>query len=275
MDYWAFRTGDKDEYGRDERFVFPFYTKDVISYWNHPLTTLGHKTHPLLSALNQAFVQNKDYYGVEVRSTGAPIITQLGELAEFGIKQYAPFWMRGVAKEVEREGGEGMSGLFDLMTKKPLKIVAAQVGIMPAPAAYNKSNAETLMTEIGVAERPSGALTKEKREHFDVTKKIRHAYLIGKDAEGNALLQGAIQQGQLSKREIGMLKKSANETPMSYAFKRLKAEDALRVWAVMTPEEKVAAGKEMAVKMRSVLLNASPENRTKLLPGFREALAYR
>lgn len=273
MDWWAFRTGNKDEYGRNERMMFPTYAKDIMAYYQHPTTTLLHKTHPLLSVISEA-ARNKDYYGTEVRSPGEDLFTQLGELGWFGIKQFVPFWMRGVGKEAERSGYEvSPTGIMDTFLSSPLKVLAPQIGIMPAPAEFGKTQAERLMTEIGAEERASGAATKAEREHFDLKRRIRHDYMAGDIGSAEARIQGAIDQGSLSRREISDLRKTAKETPSSYAFKRLKADDALRVWNLMTQDERRAASGEMLTKMKSVIKNASPEKRNELLPMFREALA--
>ena len=73
-------TSRKDEHGNDERFVLPTYAKDILAYARHPLETLGNKTHPLVSLMNDIFVKNKDYYGVEVRSRDASLPVQAGHL---------------------------------------------------------------------------------------------------------------------------------------------------------------------------------------------------
>ena len=146
------------------------------------------------------------------------------------------------------------------------------VGIMPAPSLYNKTPAERLMTEMGAEERPSGTMTKAQREHFDLLHQIRRDFMVGNTTEAEARMQGAVQQGVINRREIGDLRKMSTQTPASYAFKRLNADDALRVWEVMDDEERRVALKEMTMKMISLIKNASPQKRNELLPKFKAAL---
>jgi hypothetical protein len=149
MDYWAFRTGRKDEHGNDERFVLPTYAKDVLAYARNPLETLGHKTHPLVSLMADIFLKNKDYYGVEIRSRDASIPKQAGQAAAYVVKAFEPFWTRGARKEVQREAGF-------------VRTTAPFFGVMPAPRSVTETKAENLAHDLMLEQIPSGARTKEQ-----------------------------------------------------------------------------------------------------------------
>ena len=151
LDYFAFRTGKKDEQGREERFLIPSYMKDILAYARHPVETLLNKSHPLLSMINDIFVKNKDYYGVEIRSRDDSIPEQTKQAAEYVVKEFDPFWTRGVRREMER-GAAPTSA----------RTVAPLFGVMPAPRSVTQTPAENLAHDLMLQQIPSAPRTKEQ-----------------------------------------------------------------------------------------------------------------
>jgi hypothetical protein len=224
LDYWAFRTGGKDEYGRDERFVLPTYAKDIMAYENSAGKTLLAKTHPLINMIGQA-IENKDYYGTEIYPKDAGPIETLADLAKYGIKQFTPFWMRGTARGIEREEGFG-------------QLAAPFVGIMPAPKNINRSKAESLMDVYLTAHRSQGARTQEQAERSDLRRSIIRDMRMGKKEEAQEKLSTAIAQGQLSQSDRVYIHKESKLDPLTAEFGGLRIDEALKVWEEATPEEK-------------------------------------
>jgi hypothetical protein len=151
LDYFAFRTGKKDEQGREERFLLPTYMKDIVAYARHPGETLLNKTHPLISMLNDVFVKNKDYYGVEVRNPDSSLPAQAGQTAAYVAKGFEPFWTRGARREFAR-GADVLSA----------RTVAPLFGVMPAPRSVTQTPAENLAHDLMMQQIPSGPRTKEQ-----------------------------------------------------------------------------------------------------------------
>ena len=264
MDYWAFRTGGTDMSGRPERFVLPTYAKDIYAWATDPKHVALAKTHPLLSMIGET-MRNSDYYGVKIRDKDEGAITQLGQLAKYGIKQFVPFWIRGVEKETERSGG--------LAKTSPAKILAAQVGVMPASAAYTKTPAEKEMDEIyQEEEKRIGGRTKAQSEKSDIERDIVHAFRSGRQAEAEQKIREATTAGKFSHRDIVTLRKRMRTEPLVYSFGKLGAEEALRVWDKADEKERKIL-RPILMKKKNGLHNAAPERRQQLLPLFNKALA--
>jgi hypothetical protein len=222
-DLLAFRTGGKDEKGNPERFMLPTYAKDIYAYAQKPGTTLMHKTHPLLSMIGD-LANNKDYYGTEIRHQGDNPIMQLMQAGKFTVKAFIPFWMKGTSKEFERGGSIAA-------------MAAPLIGIMPAPADLNKTEAERLASQLVSDRMPKGTKTQEQ---FERSQLVQH--LTGLARRDKAQAQQEIRQA-LKSREITMLQaqhvfQNARLAPIQVAFKRLSYEEAQRVYEVATEEEK-------------------------------------
>jgi hypothetical protein len=258
MDYWAFRTGGKDEYGRDERYVLPSYTKDIMAYYRDPVQTVTNKTHPLINMIAAA-VQNKDYYGTKIRNEDDPLLNQGADLARYGISQYVPFWMRGIQRQMRTD-------------TDPREYIAPLVGIMPAPSYFNKTKAELLMSDYISEHQMIGGRTKEQTEKADLIRTITRKFVTNKPDEGATLIREATDKGKLSARDIRQITTNVQTPPTIRAFKRLSPEEAIRVWAVATDAEKVAMRPVMETK-RAGLKNAAPEKFKALDDKFAEALS--
>ncbi len=222
-DLIAFRTGGKDERGNPERFMLPTYMKDVWAYSQAPGTTLMHKTHPILSMIGDA-IRNKDYFGTEIRHSGDNPIMQLAQLGGFTAKAFAPFWMKGVAKELDRDGSL-------------LSMAAPLIGVMPAPADMNSTDAERLANEFVRARMPAGARTDAQ---FERSRLIAHlTSLVRHDSEeGAGKIKQALQERKINGLQARHIMQNARLSPIQVAFKRLSYQEAQRVYEVATEAEK-------------------------------------
>lgn len=169
MDYFAFRTGHKDEQGNDERFLLPTYMKDLVAYARQPLTTLYHKLHPFLSVINDV-ARNRDYYGYEIRNPHGTAAEQAAQTTKYVIKAFEPFWTRGVRKELERDAG-------------PLRTSASYVGIMPAPAYINRTPIQNKISDLfhlrsGEGTKPYGTQEKDAEKRAARNKSEMDIYMF-------------------------------------------------------------------------------------------------
>ena len=231
MDFWAFRTGGKDEYGREERFVLPTYAKDLFAYYEDIGHTVLAKTHPLIGLIGDIY-RNRDYYGVKVRNEDDPIWQQVADSAVFTGKQYIPFWMRGASKETERGGG-----FMKTLEESPSKILAPQLGVMPATAAYTMSKFEKKARAIQRDERPLGTRTKEAGEKSDLKRSIEMK-LRREDISAEDDINDAISEGTLTRGEAAAIRKKASTDPMEALGKSLTLDQLARTIPYATDEEK-------------------------------------
>ena len=222
-DLLAFRTGKKDEKGNAERFMLPTYAKDLYSYVQKPGTTLLHKTHPLISLIGD-LAHNKDYYGTEIRHQGDNPVMQLAQAGKFTAKAFIPFWMKGAAKEFERGGSIGA-------------MAAPLIGIMPAPADLNKTEAERLASQLVADRMPKGTKTQEQ---FERSQLVQHLTGLARrdPAQAAKEIAEARQEGKITNLQAQHITQNARLTPIMIAFKRLSYNEAQRVFEVATDEEK-------------------------------------
>ena len=233
-DFWAFRTGGTDEFGRPERFVLPTYAKDLYAYYEDAPKTLMAKTHPIISIMGD-LIKNKDYYGVTIANEDDAFILRQIERGEYVLKAFEPFWIRGAKKEAERGGG-----LWETMQTQPQKLFAPQVGIMPATSAYTLSPAEKMMNKFIGEQIPQGGRTQEAADTSKARREIVRAIRNGATID---TLPEKLQEkaDKLTDRQTKNIKKDAELTPLQLTFKHMQDPDmgkTLKVWAKANDQER-------------------------------------
>lgn len=231
-DYFYIKTGNLDENGDPERVNLPSYMKDIMPLvlargfkrkLKAGLTMASHKLHPLMSSIFQ-MLQNRDYYGTEIRNEDDPLVQQAKDIAEYIGKNFLPFGIRGVQQERERGSSRA-------------KQVLPLIGITPAPRRLNQTAAQELMAEFAEAERPIGTRTKEQAEKAKLKAESVRAIRRG-DQAGIDRMKAAEASGTLSATEVRNIRERAAAIPVAHAFKGLTLDQALKVWEVATPKEK-------------------------------------
>jgi hypothetical protein len=231
MDYWAFRTGGLDEKGRAERFLLPTYMKDLFAWWQNWGHTLLAKTHPLLGVIGDIW-RNRDFYGIKIRNEDDPVIQQAADTVGYGLKQFEPFWIRGAAREAERGGG-----LEKTLQEEPQKILAPQLGIMPATSAYTMSAFEKYARKVAEERHPLGARTKEQAEKSKLKQKLEMG-LRRWDPEAMADLEMARAAGEITRTEAIEIKHRAKQDPIEKIAKSMTLEDLVKGIRLATEQEK-------------------------------------
>ena len=235
-DFLAFRTGNTDEHGFAERFMLPSYMKDMWAYWNDAPGTLGAKVHPAIGMIKNV-AQNKDYYGTEIRHEGDNIAEQFSQVLGFTVKQFVPFWMRGVQKEQERGGSLAAEALPFL-------------GVMPAPAELNRTPAEKMVRQFMVARTPSMTKTAVEMDRGKLISKLTRSMRAGDPGADNDI-QEAVSNGEISTRAARQIKKDAGLTPLEVGFKRLSLDEANKVMEKARPDEQEVLAPLLAKKQVS------------------------
>jgi replicative DNA helicase len=235
-DFWAFRTGGTDEYGRPERFLLPTYLKDIHAYMQDPGKTLLAKTHPIISIMGD-LLRNKDYYGVTIANEDDNAILKSIERGEYVLKAFVPFWIRGAQKEAERGGG-----LMETMRNSPQKLLAPQIGIMPATSDYTKSAAEKLLSKYIGEQIPQGGRTKEQADANSAKREVVRALRNGANIDS---LPPKLQDhlGKMTDKQINAIQKESELTPIQASFQHLQdptAEKSIKVWSMADDKERDA-----------------------------------
>ncbi len=231
VDWWAFRTGGYDEYGRPERFILPSYVKDLFAYWQDVGHTVLAKTHPLIGVVGD-IIRNKDYYNVEIRNPDDPIHQRAVDVAIYGLKQFIPFWIRGAGKEAQRGGG-----VIKTLTEEPAKILAPEVGIMPATSAYTMSAFEKYAREVQTRRHPMGTITKQQAEKRMLIRDLELAVRRG-DVDAQTEIREAKREGKITDEEAQDIPRKAKEDPIKRLATSLDIDDLARGVSRANEEEK-------------------------------------
>lgn len=216
-DYYFVQTGDIDDHGNPVRVVLPSYMKDLFHAFRHPLSTVTNKLHPLLSMVAQ-MLENKDFYGIEIRHAGDPVMKQILEELKYVGKEVIPFTGRNASKA----------------QSTALK-VAGLVGVTQAPAYASKTAAQELADELNAEKMPTSARTQEQADHSALRSQI-----IGQERAGQqtGLLAKSEAEGKITPHDASYISRMAGMTRLQASVSHLSIDDAQKVLEKATPDEK-------------------------------------
>lgn len=237
-DFWAFRTGREDERGRPERFVLPSYNKDIYAYGTNPTHTILAKLHPMLSIAADVLM-NRDYYNTQIHDPNDNFVHQRWDDLKYTGKQFEPFWMRGVQKEVERKAGV-------------VKTVVPLVGVMPASSAYTETAA--LKEAHKYRWQPTEGYTKEEAAKRKLKSDLEKEVRVTGSTE-------VIDQSDLTSKEKKELKALSKLTPIQRATYRMPIEKLKKVYKLSTLEEKDDIERMKRKQMRNEKLSEEQQNK--------------
>jgi hypothetical protein len=253
-DYFFPKTGHTKTDGSPERVSIPGYFKDSYAVLHDlpgsAITTAGHKLHPLLNALYELFT-NENYFGTEIRTMDAPYLQQLQEVFDYMAETLTPISFRNYNRRKESLGGSGISG------------VESVFGISEAPASVSRSKAEALVRQY----LPPSHKTREQAAQMEERRKLREALRSGQQATARDI----VGQGTLSKRQIETAARSANLTSLQRSFGSLTLEQALNVYDVATPEERLGLWTMLQRKAMNAVGNLPPAEQADLVQRVRKA----
>ena len=255
-DFWAFRTGGMDERGNPERGTIPTYAKDVGSYSKHFFQTLGNKAHPLLGVVKD-LKNNKDFYGVKIRNEDDDSFQQGKDVASYLMSAMMPFAIKGMMKADER--GDSL-----IMKTLPL------VGITPASAEMNKTDAQNKMGELLSEHMRVGAKTHAEADKNKLKRDISRDFKLGNDDSASMKIEDALDKGLLSHKDVVMLRSPHNTTTESAIesdFNKLGLNDALTVYRMGNAKEK-EQWLPLLVKLRGQADRMAPVDRDRVLERY-------
>lgn len=246
-DFYFPRTGGMDEHGQPARVSIPSYMKDVFGAFDHPVKMLTDKLSPLLSSVAD-MLENKDYYGTEIRHPGDSFSKQAMSTLEFAAKQLKPFAIEGYQQAGQR--GESFG-----------KRAASFVGVTPAPAYVNESKAVKLGYSLLDAQRGSGARSQQDADRADLKGQLISAARRGVDVSGK--VDQAIQDGKLYDIDRKAIAKKATQPEIVSIVEHMGPDAAMQVWNAATPEEK----KDMSDEMRDKIIRSKvpPDQQDQML----------
>jgi hypothetical protein len=221
-DYFFPKTGQLDEAGRPQRASMPTYVKDVYHYWTEPGRTLADKISPL-DTLIAEMVRNADFWHTAIRNEDDPLIQQMLDSAKHVADSAVPFGIRNLlrARKLEEPTAHQVEQFF---------------GITAAPAALEKTRAELLASELEHGNDPAGTRTREQAARSEEEATIRRMARLGRPM--GTEIGNALRKGTITVPEVRQALKQAHMDPLMRTFKELHLDQALKVWAAATPEER-------------------------------------
>jgi 2'-5' RNA ligase len=234
-DYFFPRTGNLDENGRPERIALPSYVKDVYHYYEHPGRTLSNKLSPLLGLVGE-MLRNEDFYGTKIRNEDDPLVTQLKDAAEHVATSALPFAARGAKKEHERGGS---------LLSKALPFV----GVVPAPADLNNTDAEELLSEIRDERSPAKARTKEEAARAQKVRELVREAKLGRDVRKD--VDAAIESGELKPSDRETIERRSKGDYLVSGAKTLGVDDLVRVYEAADEGERERLRSALLKKIRN------------------------
>jgi hypothetical protein len=235
-DFFYPRTGKQDKEGHDERLSLPTYMNDVVAYGKAPLTTLKHKSSPLVNLIEE-IVNNEDHAGVEIRHPDDNPLQQGKQLAKHIGGALVPFGIRNVSQLMGE--GQGARSLLPL------------VGINKARADISHSTAEMKALEIARDRQPPGRKTQAEAEKASQIRDLSNS-LKAKEPGAREAIRDAAKAGELTEADIQNIRNRQKFSGLlERTIKGMEPEDAMRVWAVMDGGERRRLGPQMFAKMRS------------------------
>ena len=255
----AYFPGKKGE----ARMSIPGYMKDVVAYAHDPKQTILNKMSPVLSMLSAA-LENRDFYGTEIRHPDDPVVQQLWQLAKFAGAEAMPFSVRGVQKLVQQKGSleSSLSGQVREALKNPKELVAGQFGVQPAPAYIQNSPALNRAHEYDRANMPPGTRTQGQAEKQRLRAAIAVQYRSGHP--DRPAIENLVREGKLTQKEVNSAITTSKTDPLVRAARPLHLDQLLNVYADADQTERR--------ELRPIIARKAGDVRKEMDPGRRAAL---
>jgi hypothetical protein len=233
---------------RGQAWMLPSYMKDIYSWGTNAGHTAVSKLHPVFSLAGE-IARGTDYYGNQIRNPEDPYSTQLKDSLIHGVASFEPFWTRGARKAGEKEGG-----ITDTLKKSPGKIIAPEVGVMPAPRAYTATNTDKIMDEYSnnmgqqVRSQEDAALYRLRRRAGELVRE-------GKKQEAWELIKPTVEKNKIPEKKAVKWLMDSEEDPQIRRFKNMNrtvgGKDSLG-WQLKALSQ---ANQEEFNKLASITLN--------------------
>jgi hypothetical protein len=248
----------------------PGYMKDVFSFAHDPVRTVANKLAPIWSLTADA-IQNRDFYGTEIRHKDDPYMKQLGEFSSWAAKQTIPFSFSGGAKLLrDRGAGPSLGEMLQAAKEHPGDIVLGQLGFQPAPAFIQNSPALNLAREYSLANRPPGTKTQEMERHYEAMDAITKMYRGG-DVDQKQV-DDYVDKGAVTDRDVEKAIRQSDQDPLARTFANLDIEQMLNVWEKASPQERDSIEPILERHEKDIDKITDDEKRNELYDSFDKAM---
>ncbi len=212
-------------------------------------------------------LQNKDFYGTEIRHEDDPAVQQFQDAMTYIGKQYVPFSARNLAQRLDTKG---IIDTAKESVKNPGTAAASFFGVVPAPRSLQQSAAERLAQKYAAGHTSQGGRTKEQFERAQTRNTIIKAFQL-KDPTALQQENEARKAGKLSPSDLVTIRENIRKVPLERMLKSASLEELLNVWDLADDVEKKYLRPMVARRRSSEAL--TPEGKARLLPRVKRALS--
>jgi len=258
------------ETANGQRHSIPGYMKDVFSFAHDPIKTALNKMAPIWEATAEA-INNRDFYGTEIRHKDDPLMAQLGQFSRWAGSQAVPFSVSGAAKLLQQRGaGPSLQEMLQEAKKHPGDVALGQLGFQPAPAFIQNSEAINQARQYSMENRPPGTKTQDQAAHYAALDAVVRMYR--EDEVDQKQIDKYVDEGKLTDKDVAKAERESDEEPIARAVKNLTIEQMLNVWAKATADEREAMEPILERHEKDIDKVADDEQREKLYDAFDKAM---
>ena len=256
-----------------ERHSIPGYMKDLFAFAEHPVSTVLNKMAPIWSLTAEA-INNRDFYGTEIRHKDDRYVKQAYELAQFAAKGAKSFSIAGTEKLLEKKG-EDVSSFKSLMQaalRHPGDVILGNLGFQPAPAFIQNSPALNLAREYAESNKPAGTRTQEQFEKSRAKRSVEDMYRTGNVQRD--VIAGYIKQGLLTEEGKRQAMLNAKRDPLlaTIRYGDLSLDQVLNVYSEANGAEQSALKPVLESKAKDIQKETDPEKRQEMRTALNRAL---
>lgn len=181
-------------------------------------------------------LQNRDFYGTEVRHPDDPWYQQAGDV--IGHLAPLPFSIQSY-RSASQEGGSTAARDLGLL------------GFTKAPGYISQSNALQQALQFRRENIPQGTRTRQQadtsRLRLNLTRQVR----AGRDVSDQ--VQRLLQQGKLTEQDLDRIGKQAQLSDLQSVVQPLRLDQAVQVYELATPQEREEIGDLLVTKISNAL----------------------
>jgi hypothetical protein len=242
LDYFYPKTGRENPDGSDERFQMPTMLKEVFNskealrkhgIIGGSVEYVNHKLNPLISSTID-LIQNKNFWGAEIRDPNAPMIRQAEQIAEFMGKQALPISIKVYMRHKDIAGESSILPFLGFNIAKPS---VARTGMQNEIFdLYSKSFPKVF--------------TRVQADKIEKRREVKELIFKGQYAEAKEEFVRLKKEGIIKNRTWSSYLKEYSLPTDVRAFKRLASEQQEYLFEKMTNEEKLKYGGFLKGKQR-------------------------
>jgi N12 class adenine-specific DNA methylase len=257
----------------------PGYMKDYIGFMVNPAGTVINKMAPIWEALGE-MMENKDFYGVEVRHKDDPWVKQLAEYAKWASRKLEPFAFEGTQKLLESKGEDASfdwhhpidsaKRIGGAIARHPSDALLGNLGFQPAPAYIQNSPALNMARDYERENAPPGTKTQSQADHAKAMHAVESMYRT-KNVDQDAIRK-YVRAGKLSEADVFKAQMRSREDPLRAAIRNLSIEQALNVYEAADKTERESIRTIVERKAAKIPLVENADERKELEDSYRRVM---